>query len=109
MSGTIFAPFRWLAGWWPRRLVLHPGGEPVELVHVVDREDGCFLVVELRSGARLELGPEALASRLCLPAAEIGMCGALALAGLIAVLSVAPSPVSETARQCSGPTFADRS
>ncbi len=109
MQETMGGFVRWLAGYWPRRLVLLPGGEPVELVHVVQRDDDCFLVVELRTGARLELGPEALASRLCFPSAEIGIYVALALAGLVAGLSIASPQAHETIPQCSVSAIADRS
>ncbi len=103
MPGAIADLVRWVGRCWPRRLVLLPGGDPVELVHVVHREDHSFLVVELRNGVRLELGPEALASRLCLPGTEIGACVAVALAGLVAGLSVAGAPAIGSAGKCAVP------
>lgn len=69
---------------WPRRLVLKATGEPVELVHVEEREGRRRCVVRRPDGSELFLAEAALASRLAWNATAVGLCLGLAAAGALA-------------------------
>lgn len=88
---------RTLLRWrWPRRFVLRGTDVPIDLLHIVEREQETQCVIRLPDGSRMRIAPGDLGTRPVLASGAVMLACTLVLAGMVAALSV-PNAVLEAA------------
>jgi hypothetical protein len=87
----------------PRRHVLRGTGATVELLAIESQGDVQRVLVELADGHRLLAKLEDIQSRPAIPGFFIGACLALALAGILAGMSLQPPVTLLVITEAAGP------